>query len=82
MESQTYTVMGTMTNKNTVTLDESLPITAAKVQVTIKTLDEQQVRPLREVLDEIHQRQQERGHQPPTWQEVDEYIRQERDSWE
>jgi hypothetical protein len=82
MVSQTYTVTGTMTNQNTVSLDESLPITAAKVRVTIETLNEQPTRPLNEVLAEIHQRLQASGHRPPTPQEVDEYLRQERDSWE
>jgi hypothetical protein len=80
--SQSYTVTGTMADRHTVTLDESLPITDGKVRVTIEVLNEQPRRALSKVLAEIHQRQHERGHHPPTPQEVDEYLRQERDSWE
>lgn len=80
--SQSYTVTGTMTDQHTVALDELLPITDGKVRVTIEILDEQPRRSLSEVLDEIHQRQEARGHRPPTPQEVDEYLRQERNSWE
>ena len=82
MEIHTYIVTGTMTDQNTVTLDESLPISDAKVRVTIETLNEPQTRDLSEVLDEIHQRQQSGGFKPPTPQEVETYLRQERDSWE
>ena len=33
------------------------------------------------VLDAIHARQRARGHRPPTAQEVAEYLKNERDSW-
>jgi hypothetical protein len=92
MEAQTYVVTGTITDHKTVRLDEALPITAAKVRVTIEIINDEIIndeiinekhpRPLAEVLAEIHEGQRARGHQPPTPQEVDEYLRQERDSWE
>lgn len=82
MAAQTYVVTGTLTNQNTVTLDEDVPITDTKVRVTIEPINDRHPRPLKEVLAEIHQQQRERGHVPPTAQEVDEYVRQERASWE
>jgi len=71
-----------MTDQHTVSLDKSLPIADGKVRVTIETLNEQPRRSLNDVLDEIHQRQQAHGHRPPTAQEVDDYLRCERNSWE
>jgi hypothetical protein len=82
MAAQTYVVTGTLTNQNTVILDEEVPITDTKVRVTIEPLINQHLRPLAEVLEEIRRQQQERGHVPPTAEEVDEYIRQERASWD
>jgi hypothetical protein len=82
MEPHTYTVTGTLTNQNTVHLDESLPISATKVRVTIEALQEKRTRPLSEVVAEINQQQQAHGYQPPTSQEIEDYLRQERDSWE
>jgi len=37
---------------------------------------------LTEVLERIHARQRERGHVPPTPEEVDAYLRAERASWD
>jgi len=78
----TYVVTGTLTDKNTVKLDESLPISQTKVRLVVETLQESKRQPLQEVLARIHARQRERGHTPPTKEEVDQYIRQERKSWE
>ena len=82
METKSYTVTGTLTDEKTVTLDESLPISARKVRVTIEPLQEKRARPLDEVLAEIHAELRAAGHQPPTSQEVADYIRQERESWD
>lgn len=82
MAAQTYVVTGTLTNQNTVTLDEDVPITDTKVRVTIEPLNDRHPRPLKEVLAEIHQSLQASGHRPPTAQEVDEYVRQERAGWD
>jgi hypothetical protein len=64
VEPQTYIVTGTLTDQNTVSLDEALPITATKVRVTIETIKDRQLRPLVDVLAEIHERQRARGHTP------------------
>ena len=82
MASATYIVTGTLTDQSTVALDEALPITATKVRVTIETLGDAPARSVHEILVEIHKEQEAHGLQPPTAQEVDEYLRQERDSWE
>ena len=37
---------------------------------------------LQEVMAVIRERQRQRGFKPPTREEVDEYLRAERDSWE
>jgi hypothetical protein len=73
-------VTGTVIDDRTVTLDESLP-TGTKVRVIVESATSQR-RPVIEVLEEIWAAQRKRGHVPPTREEVDEYIRQERDSWD
>jgi hypothetical protein len=83
MLNPTYTVTGTVTDENTVKLDEALPIRATKVRVTIELLEENsQANRYTEIMAEIRRGQKERGHRPPTPEEVAEYLRQERESWE
>ena len=82
MPASTYTMTGTIMDENTVKLDESIPIPASKVRVTIELLDAPQQSRYREIMAEIRNRQKARNHQPPTAAEVDEYLRQERSSWE
>jgi hypothetical protein len=82
MSEQTFVVTGTITGGAIVTLDETLPLQTTKVRVTIEPLANTTRRPYQEVMDEIRRRQQARGHQPPTAEEVEEYLRQERGSWE
>jgi hypothetical protein len=89
-----YVVTGTVTDKSTVTLDEELPVSSMKVRVTVEPLDgdvpsvceseagKNSTRPYLEVIEEIRARQRARGYVPPTLEEVDAYIREERESWE
>jgi hypothetical protein len=81
MTNQTYTVTGTVTDGNTVTLDTAVPLKSAKVRVTLEPMPNPQELSYIEVIEEIHRNQRARGFQPPTKEEVDEYIRQERESW-
>jgi hypothetical protein len=76
-----YIVTGTLTDAHTVTLDEALPLTPTKVRLVVEPLPSVSQRPYQEVMAKIRQRQQARGHQPPTPEEVDSYIRAERESW-
>jgi len=77
-----YIVTGEMTDDRTVRLDEALPVGSVKVRVVVEPISPALRRPIQEVLAEIYRRQEIRGHQPPTKEEVDAYLRTERDSWE
>ena len=79
--TESYVVTGTLTDPRTVALDEPLPAGTHKVRLVIEPLEPKPKRPLDEVLTEIHERLRQSGHQPPTKEEVDAYIREERDSW-
>ena len=76
-----YIVTGTLTDAHTVTLDEALPLTPMKVRLVVEPLAPASQRPYQEVIAEIRERQRARGHQPLTREEVDNYLRAERDSW-
>ena len=75
MLNASYTVTGTLTDENTVKLDQALPIQLSKVRVTIEPLDNPQPNRYSEVMAEIRQRQKARNHQPPTAAQVEEYLR-------
>ena len=68
----------------TVQLDESLPVSAGKVRVTVEMVapTAPPKRSLQEWLEELRKRQAARGHVPMTAEEVQAYIKAERDSWE
>jgi uncharacterized protein (DUF2236 family) len=78
---KTYTVTGTLTDAHTVTLDEALPLTLTKVRLVIEPLSPASQHTYQEVMKEIRTRQLSRGHRPPAREEVDTYLRTERDSW-
>jgi hypothetical protein len=82
MHNPSYVVTGTITDENTVKLDEALPPHLTKVRVTIEPLDP--LRPNRyiEVMAEIRKRQKARNHQPSSSADVGKYLNRERDSWE
>jgi hypothetical protein len=82
MTNSSYTVTGTIMDGNTVKLDESPPIRSTKVRATIEPLDIPHPNRYGEVMAEIRRNQKARKHQPPTPAEVEEYLYQERDSWE
>ena len=77
-----YIVTGTLTDVQTVTLDEALPLKPVKVRLVVEPLDGEAQQPYQEVIAEIRQRQQARDYQPATREEVDAYLQAERDSWE
>lgn len=76
-----YTVTGMLTDEETVKLDEPLPISPMKVRVTVEPLRPTAQRTYHEVVREIRQRQGARKYRPPTPEEIDRYLRAERDSW-
>ena len=76
-----YIVTGTLTDAQTVALDEALPLTPTKVRLVVEPLLSASLRPHQEVIAEIRERQRTRGYNPPTREEVDAYLQGERDSW-
>ncbi len=76
-----YIVTGTLTDAHTVTLDEELPLTSVKVRLAVKPLSPVSQRSYQEVMAEIRQRQRAHSHRLPTRDEVDAYVRVERNSW-
>jgi hypothetical protein len=77
-----YIVTGILTDERTVTLDEALPLTPTKVRVVVEPLPLTPQRSYQEIMTEIRERQQARGHRPPTREDVDRFLQAERDSWE
>jgi hypothetical protein len=76
-----YVVTGTLTDARTVTLDEDVQLPSARVRLVVEPLGSVNGGSYREIMAAIRERQQARGHRPPTREEVDAYIRSERDSW-
>lgn len=77
-----YIVTGILTDHHTVTLDEPLLLTPTKVRLVVEPLPPVSPRPYQEAIAEIRKRQRARGHRPPTREEVDSYLRAERETWE
>ncbi len=79
-----YVRTGTLTDAQTVKLSEPLPVTAGEVRVTLH-IAEPTVNPpkdsLTEYLERLRVEQERRGHVPMTREEIDAYIKGERDSW-
>lgn len=77
-----YVVTGTLTDDHTVALDEPLPVSFVKVRLVIEPIQEQtEKKSCLEVMEAIYQSQRDRGHIPPTREEIDRYIQEERASW-
>ncbi len=79
--NDTYTATGTLIDGRTVTLNRDIPIPKGKVHVVVKSLEKVSKRPVRDVLSDIHKKQNARGHTPPVREQVDTYLKAERDSW-
>jgi hypothetical protein len=77
-----YVVTGTLSKGRLVELDEGLPLADGKVRVSIEPLAAREPRPLRDVIAEIREQQRESGHVPPSREEIDRYLAEERESWE
>jgi len=80
--SKTEIVTGTLINDRTVALDMPLQLKATKLRLSIEPLSprsSQFYRP--EVISKIHAAQAARGYQPPSREEVDGWLKAERESW-
>lgn len=80
---QAYVVTGSLTDARTVTLDEALPAEQGKVRVVLELLPVAP-RPMDLIAFErmLRERQAARGHVPPTKEEIDAYLKAERESWD
>jgi hypothetical protein len=80
--SKTEIVTGTLIDDHTVVLDKPLQSKATKVRLTIEPLSPQYYRLYRpEVISKIHAAQATRSYQPPSREEVDGWLKTERESW-
>ena len=78
-----YTVTGTLSNEQTVVLDQPIPLPAGGVRVTIVRLYATQSKaPFLARLEAIHQALRASGYRPHTREQVDAQIQAERASWE
>ena len=80
---QAYVVTGSLSSGRVVELDEALPVTVAKVRVTVEVLEiPPPPPPHAEFMAKMHEEQRKRGFVPPTREEVDAYLKAERESWD
>lgn len=76
-----YVLTGTLKDDQTVALDEALPLKSGRVRLILEPLLPETPKRYQEALAAIRQRQRARGHQPPAREEVDAYLRSEREGW-
>jgi hypothetical protein len=76
-----YVVTGIMSDSRTVTLDEPLPLAAARVRLVVEPVSEALPGTYQQTIAAIRERQRSRGHRAPSREEVDAQLRAERESW-
>lgn len=79
---QAYVVTGTLTDGNKLVLDEALPVSEGQVRVIVEVVSAAQKSKYLEVMEKIWDGQHQRGHKPPTAEEVAEFIRADRATWD
>ena len=77
-----YIVTGALTDKRTVTLDESLPLEPTRVRLVVEAMSSPNSGSYSVTIAAIRERQNRRGFVPRTRLEVDSSVQKERDSWE
>jgi hypothetical protein len=80
--SQVFRVFGEMTDNRHVTLDRPIPLEGGKVRLIVEPISTDDRPSLAGFEESLRHRQQARGHVPRTKEEVDDYLRAERDSWD
>ena len=79
---QAYIMEATVEDRRHLHLDESLPLSAERVRVTVETLPPRKPKSsFTEVVGAIHARLTVVGHVSPTRVHVDAYLNEERNSW-
>ena len=79
--SQSYEVTGELADGKHLTLDETIPLPAGKVRVTIQELGNG-CSDLAAFEAALRTRQAARGHRPPGKEEIDAHLEAERDGWD
>ena len=78
-----YVVTGQITDRHTVTLDENLPVSSARVRVVLEIISSPPPKKAhQDVIEAIRKRQKQREHQAPSLAEVIKYLQEERDGWQ
>jgi hypothetical protein len=77
-----YIVTGSLADSRTVHLDEPVSIPGGKVRVIVEVTESVRKLSHEEFLAWLQQRQDARGHVPRTREEVDAYLKAERESWD
>jgi hypothetical protein len=80
--ASSYVATGKLSNGRLIELDEPVGLADVKVRVSIEPLLPIATRPLQEVVASIRVQQAARGYSPPTREEVDRYLENERDDWD
>ena len=80
--SVTWTVTGTISDAQTVRLNQPLPVSSGEVQVTIEMTEPAEKPTWLQVLEQIWVDQKARGHVPMTREEIDAFMREERAGWD
>jgi hypothetical protein len=80
---QTFVVNGTVENGQLIHLDEPLPISTKRVSVVVRPAlrKDRNGKTLVEWLERIHERRRKLGIKSLTKEEIDAWIKEERDSW-
>ncbi len=78
---QTYVVTGVLSDPRTVNLDEPLPAVSGKVRLVVQVLAPSPP-DLQTFMAKMWEEQGTRGHIPPSKEEVDNYLKAERESWD
>jgi len=76
-----YIVSGTLTDANTVKLDEPLPVSGGKVRVIFEATPSVTKQSLQDYLTDLRKRQAARGHVPMSVEEIEAQMKAERESW-
>ena len=77
-----YVLTGTVSDERTLNLDEDLPVKAGKVRVVVELIQAPLPNDYPEFMARLREQQRQRGHVPRTREEVDAYLKAERDSWD
>jgi hypothetical protein len=78
---QAFIVTGSLTDAQTLKLDEPFPLTLGKVRVIVELLPHSPG-DYEKFMAELRERQRRRGHVPRTREEIDASLKAERDSWD